>query len=378
MKGQATAPGIGNGSNGSKEFESLAGIWKLLCAMAVLVGHNLVTLTTWRPHDGFWQVFYHVVQFFSPLHFFFFSGYLAVSGLRDATRSLRGMMVGRALRIYVLIVAALAWGLVARIAVKHIACVPSLGTVWPLEVWDGPIHWEPVLRHLNPFGFADHIQFNYAVWYLYQELRIVLLFPLFRWILRRRASFSRWSWAAALLFAAAVMEYRFWPHFPLFRSSPFQSVGFGMYFLCGSLVRLELAPDGGLARLPRTWAWIALAVGVLLSFFESMGIRPPVDNPQILMLSVLAGQILVVVGLERLWGNFRIPTWARRACDGSVGIYIVHPPIHIVAVWVSLERGEAWPMGVGIVLSVVAGFMFHRFVERPSQVGIKRLMAVPR
>lgn len=274
MRTAAVPSRTGNSSSGSREFESVAGLWKLFCSIAVLLGHNLVTLTSWSPQDGFWQAVYHVIQFFSPLHFFFFSGYLAVSGLRDAGRSLKSMMLGRALRIYVLIVAALAWGLAMRLAVKHFAGASSLGTIWPLAVWDGPVHWEPVLRHMNPFGFADHVQFNYAVWYLYQELRIVLLFPLFRWILQRRTSCARWMWPAGLLVVSAAMEYILWPLFPWFRSSPFQSVGFGMCFLFGALVKMELESGGFLMRISKGWAPVVLAAGIGLSFSNRLASVP--------------------------------------------------------------------------------------------------------
>lgn len=355
-----------------RPFDALAGTWKLACAVAVLVGHNLVTVTAWRPDDGFWSGVYHLVQFFSPLHFFFFSGYLAASALLDTRRPLGRMMAARGARIYVLIVAALAWGLLARMAFTRSTGVESLGTLWPLPYWDGDLDLLEALRHLNPVGFADHVSFNYAVWYLYQEFRLVLLFPLFRFVLSRPSLPARVGLVAATMVAATVVEFLTWQWFPLFRSSPSQSFGYGCVFLAGAIVWMELRPGGALSRLGRLPAAVCLLSGVAISFLESMGIRAPVDNPMVLMAPTMVGQVLVVAGLARLFGDFPVPGRLRKACDDSVGIYIVHPPIHMVAAWMAIRQESLWPIAFGIAVSLIAGHAFHAWLERPSQRLIRR------
>lgn len=360
-------------SRSAREFESIAGLWKLFCALAILFGHNLVTLTALAPANPVLSGVYHSLQFFSPLQFLFFSGYISATTLATRDRPLRGIMAVRAMRIYVLVVLALVWGLAMRWIVKDIAGVSSLGTIWPLGVWDGPIDPIQILRHLNPFGFADHVQFNYATWYLYQELRIVLLFPLFRWILTRPSARTRWMVAGLLMLAAALLEYRFWSFFPLFRSSPFQSLAYGVYFLVGALVRIDLRKGGVFGNLGKPLAWGAIAVGLGLAYLEAFGIRPPLDNPPILMVQTLVGQVLLVIGIDQVVGNFSIPSWLRRACDWSVGIYIAHPPIHVLAAWIGIRTGTYWPFAVGIAISLVLGVLFHQMIERPSQGWVKRL-----
>lgn len=357
-----------------RPFDALAGTWKLACAVAVLIGHNLVTVTAWKPDDGFWSGIYHVVQFFSPLHFFFFSGYLAAGALLDAGRPLGRMMAARGLRIYVLIVAALAWGLLARIAFTASTGIRDLGEVWPLPYWKGDLDLVEALRHLNPLGFADHVSFNYAVWYLYQEFRLVLLFPLFRAMLLLPTLTARVGGVVATMVGASAVEFLIWPWFPLFRSSPAQSFGYGCVFLAGAIVWMELRPGGALSKLGRLPAALCLALGILVSFLESAGIRPSVDNPMILMAPTLVGQVLVVVGLARLFGNFSVPASLRKACDDSVGIYIVHPPIHMVAAWLALRERSLWPIATGIVVSLLVGRIFHAWLELPSQRLIRRWM----
>jgi peptidoglycan/LPS O-acetylase OafA/YrhL len=361
-------PGIAsNGRPAHRAWDAVPGLWKLGCALAILFGHNLVTMMAWHPADGLWSGLFHPLQIFSPLQFFFFSGYFAASGLLDGSRPIVPSMKSRGVRIYVLVVAALAWGLGMRLATAHLSGgVRSLGSIWPLGCWDGPIDWRDALMHLSPFGFADHTRFNYATWYLYQELRLVLLFPLFRWILLRRSSLERWGWVGFLMIAAALLEYKFWSYFPLFRSSPFQTLAFGCYFLSGSLVWMELRKPA-FARAPRELWYVVLAAGFAISYLEAFGIHPHVSNPPVLMVQTLIGQILLFLGLKSLWGDLHVAAWLRKACDWSVGIYIMHPPLHVLATWIAVSIGSAWPLPVEIALAIAGGALFHRFVERPSQ-----------
>ena len=348
-----------------RTWESIPGTWKLLCALAVLLGHNLVTLTAWHPENQILGGIFHLVRFFSPLHFFLFSGYFACSSLEGTKLGMGRLMASRGLRIYVLVVAAFAWGLLWRVATLRILPTPAVGSPWPLEVWNGPIHWKDAAMHLFPLGFADHISINYATWYLYQELRIVLFFPLFRWILRRPSRSEKWAWLAGLWLISAVLEHKFWALFPLFRSSPFQSLAFGCVFLAGALLRQE-SRSPWFQRVPLPAVASILVVGVAVSFFESFGIRLPVQNPPLLLIPVVVGQILALGALLRLVPRPPAPDWLRKASDWSVGIYVVHPPLHVVATWISLSIGSALPLVVEICASIAGGALFHRLVEIPS------------
>lgn len=352
---------------GSRTYEIVPGLWKFACAAAILCGHNLITLYNWRIGEPIWGWMYHVIQVFSPLHFFFFSGYLAASGLVDVRRGMRGMVASRAVRVYALAITALAWGVVARLALAAGSDGSGMEGEWPLPLWKGPIDWIEALRHVNPFGFADHVSFNYGVWYLYQEIRLAFLFPLFRWILLRRDLRTRVGLLVAIMLGAALLEYVFWPWFPMFRSSPFQTVGYGCYFLAGSIAWMELREGGFLRRIGKPGAVALVLAGLVVSFGESAGIRPPLDNPIVLMVPILFGQTLLAVGLTVLARGNEAPLSLRRLCDTSVGIYIIHPPIHVVCAFFAFRTGSLWPIATGIVLSLVGGALYHRFVEVPSQ-----------
>jgi len=360
----------------SRKFEVVPGLWKLGCALAVLFGHNLVALLAWRPDDRLWSAIYHAVQFFSPLHFFFFSGFIAASVLLDPRKSLAKTMVSRGIRIYVLIFTALVLGLGVRLAFQAWSGVDHPGDIWPLAYWSGGIDWTMALRHLNPIGFADHVSFNYAVWYLYQEFRMVLLFPLFRWILLRPTLAGRMVAVGTLLVGAALLEFLLWSWFPMFRSSPFQTLGFSCIFLVGALVWMEQREGGILHRLGVGQGLGLLAIGIFLSLFESMGIRPPLDNPIVLLVPVLLGQAFAVAGLVRLARGIEAGPILQRACDASVGIYIVHPPIHMIAIWWAIRKDSLWPVLVGIVASLAAGWLYHIWIEVPSQ-RLARIFAPP-
>lgn len=349
-----------------RHYEIVPGAWKLACAFAVLCGHNLVTLKGWRSDEPAWGWILHVFQFFSPLQFLFFSGYLAASGIVDVRRGMREMVVSRAVRVYALAVTALVWGLLVRAVIATTAGGPAQDEPWPLRFWNGPVDWMEVLRHLNPFGFADHVSFNYGVWYLYQELRIAFLLPAFRWILLRPALRARAALLLGSLVAAIVLEHVFWSWFPMFRSSPFQTIGYGCCFLAGAIVWMERREGGILHRVGRTKAILLIGAGLIVSYAESAGITPPVDNPIVLMVPTLVGQILLVAGLLPFAHGFATPAAVRSLCDTSAGIYIVHPPIHIACAWIAVRAGSPWPIAVGILLSIAIGAFYHRFVEQPS------------
>lgn len=355
----------------SAPLEPVPAMWKFLCALAVLLGHNLVTWKALRPGSDAIRLSFDLLQFFSPYHFFLFSGYFAASALKDSSRGIVGFATGRGLRIYILVVCATAWAAAVRFALFPGGTSPESAGIWPLGLWAGPLDPSLVARHLSPLGMVDSTRVNYAVWYLYQELRIVLLFPLFRWILRQGPNL-RWGAVALLFLAAAALEYRFWSLFPLFRTSPFQSLSYGGYFLAGACLREEFRVGGRLApgRVP---AWRLLVPGALLAALIPLGISLPVKNPPILLVPILLGQILCFAGLRSTVSGLRLPGFLERATNWSVGIYVVHPPVHMVAASLAVAQGSDLPLWIGMGLSILLGGAFHRWIERPSVALVRRI-----
>lgn len=364
-------------ASGVRSYESIAGSWKLACALAVLLGHHLVTIKLLVPDQITWKALFASIQVFAPFQFFFFSGYLAASSLRHSKRPILSMMAGRGLRIYVLVLGALVLGTAGRLLAN--AVLPSesgsLGTIWPLSTWNGPFSWVEFARHLNPFGFADHTSLNYAIWYLYHELRLVALFPLFRWILLRPRLRTRLGFTLGLLAIAAVFEFKFWQHFPEFRTSPFQTLSFGVFFLFGSEAWIALRGGGVLKGASRTKGLLLLSLGAALILLQPFGLELPIGNPPIRLFPMLLGQTAFFLGLAILIGNPELPPSIRRACDWSVGIYVVHPPLHMFTAWWSVQQGSLLPLWVGMAVSIPLGILFHRLVEAPSQVGVTKFMS---
>lgn len=346
-------------------FLAVPGIWKLLCALAILVGHHLVTAKAMRPDSALLSASFDLLQFFSPLHFFMFSGYLAAGSLANRNRRMWGIVGVRAIRIYVLIASALALGLAVRLAFDAIPG-SAPGTPWPLEAWAMPLDFRDVLRHLSPFGFVDTTRFNYASWYLYQELRLVLFFPFFRWVLCLRSPDAKWLCVAAVLAVATVFEHVFWSAFPLFRTSPFETMGFGACFLSGALLRQELGQGGRLAAIPPPAAWGALAMGLAIASLAPLSIELPVDNPCVFTATILLAQILVFCALDSMTKNVSTPPLLRTACSWSVGIYIVHPPLHVVATWAASASDSLLPLWTSVVVAVPLGGLYHKWIESPS------------
>lgn len=354
-----------------KEYESLAGLWKLLCALAVLLGHNLVTMSAMAPTSQFLSTAFKCLQVFPPVHFFFFSGYLAASSLGASSRPSAGMMLSRAFRIYVLVLAALFLGVVFRWVFTAMFFQPGADAVWPLSAWDGEIDPRQAFLHLSPLGLVDTTRFNYATWYIYHELRLVALFPLFGWMLTRKSTSAKWLFTGILLALAVVLEYRLWSFFPHFRSSPFQTMSYGVFFLAGALVHQGIQQGGWIRSLDRRIIVIGLIAGMVVMALEPLGIRPPVDNPPILGIQPLVSQILVFSAIRILAGDFKLSRLVRKACDWSVGIYIVHPPIHVVCTWLAIRQHSFAPLFAGMAISILAGVGFHQWIEKPS-LGLTR------
>lgn len=86
---------LARGTRGPAQLEPVPAMWKFLCALAILVGHNLVTWKALRPGSDAIRLSFDLLQFFSPFHFFLFSGYFAASGLKDSSRGIAGFAIGR-------------------------------------------------------------------------------------------------------------------------------------------------------------------------------------------------------------------------------------------------------------------------------------------
>lgn len=361
------------GRQASKGWDPLAGGWKLVCALAILVGHHLVTYLQWRDAAGLVEAAYQVLQVFSPLHFFFFSGWLAASGLVDLQRSMTGIVANRFLRIYVLVLFALAWGLLWRLGLRPWTGEGSLGTLWPLGSWDRPIAWGEILQHLSPAGFADSIRYNYASWYLYQELRLVFLFPLFRWILKRPSTGS-WALVGGVWLAGTIGEFLFWSWFPGFRTSPFQTLVYASILLAGARLKLDLPrlQALGLGVGPKL---LLVAAGIGLTSLEAFGIRPPLDNPGVLLLPTLLGQLAIVAGIASFPARAAWPWWTELATRWSVGIYLVHPPVHMACAWWAVQGDRTWVLFLGIPIGLVLGPLFHHAIEQPLHRPLQRVVS---
>lgn len=337
-------------------------MWKIACALAIMSGHILVTLHALHPASGTWPTLLSFLKFFGSRHFFFFSGFFAARGLVD-DRPIAKFAATRFARLYVLVLASVSLGVLARFAFT-VSGLPDTVDPWPNGLWQGPIDWTSALRHLLPTGLVATNDFNYAIWYLYHELRLVLLFPLFRWALR--GGWIRSVGTIALLLAVAVAgEHRYFGAFPLFRTSPFQTLGYGFVFLVGAAtwkLQTELSERG--IRPSRAAAAILLCAGLLVAYLEALGIQPQVHNPPILNVQTAAGQAMVFLALCWLLPDLTVPGWLRRATYWSVGIYVVHPPVHqLICHWIAWSHNDLALALVPLISIPLGALFFHGFVQ---------------
>lgn len=341
----------------------IAGLWKILCALAILSGHVLVTLDATVPEAAPWSESLKVLTFFGSRHFFFFSGFLAASGLVALARPMGSLLGMRFVRLYVLVVASVTLGVLTRLGLGH-SGIPDVDQPWPCGLWQGDISWASAIHHLLPTGLVATNDFNYAIWYLYHELRLLLLFPLFRWSLS--AGWGRLAGTlVGVLGVATVGENLFHASFPLFRTSPFQTLGYGFIFLAGAATWRILEAVRAEDRAPSQGTAILLLVGGIgIGYLEAFGIRPPFDSPPLLNVQTVVGQTAVFLGLCWLLPRFTMPSWLQTVSLWSVGIYVVHPPIHQFLTHLAAHLGDYRLLALVPTLSIpLGGLFYHGFVE---------------
>jgi peptidoglycan/LPS O-acetylase OafA/YrhL len=295
--------------------------------------------------------------------FFIVSGYVMVHaawnrfGAPGATREFWGRRFIRIMPPYWL-----ASGLLAAVLVIFYARSLDTGHVlWSLVLVPG---W-PANGELRPLVFL------WVGWTLIYEMAFYLVFGLFLSLRRERAIA-----AVAAVLGLAILAGTWVPPvhplvYALTRPLP-------LMFVAGMGLALWRGRGGA---VPAGLRWLALAALIPAILFVPTPAAPTAGGWDYL---AWAGLPAALIGLAALGGPLVLPAASliNRAGDASYAIYLLHVPVawFWLWFWARLPFFDAGPWDYllsALVASVVLGWLFYRWVERPLTAALNRRFAAP-
>ena len=193
-----------------------------------------------------------------------------------------------------------------------------------------------------------------VAWTLVHELMFYGVFLLF-FVSRRCLVAGLLAWAVLIVLANQFVSPSGWLRYPL----SFLNIEFMLGVGAAWLVRSHAVErkGKGTALLGGTMALFALWL-----MASEMGVWP--------RLLFALGLALVIVGfaVQEQTVVLRWPVWMLILGNASYSIYLVHNPLLSVTQRVAGVLGFSWVLAMlmGITLSVVAGWAYHRLIEGPA------------
>ena len=283
--------------------------------------------------------------------FFVLSGFvLALPWIRGQPIGYAAFAVRRVCRIYLPYVVAIALTMALSTALAPLR--PSNVSVWfDRGNWTDPVSGAAILSHLLMLG--DYNTFDNAVWSLDHEMRISLVFPLLVWPIWRFGGWSAAVLAVGLYGGAGVIT-----HFLGWRGVSGEvaaTVRYAAFFVLGAGLACYADKLSAL-RVPFL-APVTLVAGLLLLWVT----REPAVMAAGSALLILA--ILLPSGIR---GALSRP-WPVALGRISYSLYLIHLLVILSSVHLLYE---ILPLpviaGGAFVVSLLAAWLFHRWVEAPS------------
>ncbi len=382
--GRAEAPPAPTGSERLTSLDGLRG----LAAFVVVVHHCVLALPSLvgqldgpDPGAASWWLTY------TPAHLLWAGGeavlvFFVLSGLVLALPHLRPPRPGtwlpyylkRSVRLYVPVI-----GAVVLTGVV-VALVPR--AVDPAQGWWMNAHAVPVQLSTLAHDAAlldDTGWLNSALWSLRYEVFFSLFLPVFV-VLVRQLSAPLWASVPMVLFACGWAA-----------AHGHELLSYMFVFAVGALLAQRLPTLRAWAdridrSAPAPWLWLSVAGAGLLVllgewwmklFVSDWTLWLPVGRPA----GVLGAAVLVFCFLHcgpmRAFGDSRLLQWLGTV---SFSLYLVHEPIVVSVATMTppTARGVLLVLAVGIPVSLGVAVVFHRLIERPSQVLAGRVGQVAR
>jgi len=351
--------------------------------MIVLITHAMYAFQEYhRPpinplSADFWSSQFSIMKY-TPLHifasgpaaillFFVLSGYMLVLALDSADGNYRAFVTRRLARLYPpLIVATLLAALLYTLSDKSEV---SLASDWfNTALWTHDISPALLVGHLLLLDTPELNSVNVVVWTLAHELRIILVFPMIVWALRRDTRLTLVGSAAAAV-AAQLLSLTTPPEI----DSWLMTIHYAWLFAAGAAVAIHEERVRSFVAGIGPRAYLA-AWGVTL-----MLIALPIANWSTIYYGGPAGVAMLILCNQSLVAQ-RFLTVRPQLFFGSIfySLYLIHLPVMLAAVH---GLGGMVPLPTLLlasgVISIGLAWAGHRFIERPAQRWGRRLSARP-
>lgn len=251
--------------------------------------------------------------------------------------------------------------LAAVLIVFHGRAVDAGQFARSLALWP---EWPP-RGELRPFLFL------WVGWTLIYEMAFYFIFGLFLPLPRARALMAV-TGVLAVVIVAGTWVPPFDPLvFALTRPLP-------VMFVAGMALALWRGQDGMLAP---GWRWLALVAVIPV---VALVPAPPESTAAGWDYLAWAGVPALLIAIAVLGGPLALPQphWINRAGDASYAIYLLHVPLAWFWLWFwrrlpGFDPGPWDYFVTALAVSVVAGWLFFRWVERPMTLALNRWFAPP-
>lgn len=359
--------------NGGR-LASLDGLRGIAAAVVMVYHLSLVArpfLDTKTTGDAWWWLTHTPLKLFtagteSVLVFFVLSGLVvAIPALKGGFGWL-GYYGGRMLRLYLPVWASL--GLAAAL-IAFLPRDPASVTAdsWLVNANSTALSGTRFLQEASLWRATYDI--NNVLWSLRWELVFSLSLPLF--VIVAKALQRHWKFAAALALAVTVTG----------RLVDVDALVYLPVFFLGTLMAVRLPELLAFARRRSSWFWAAattLSLALLIASWLARPLETSIGAEVLWGLSGLgaAGLVVVAIGspLARRMLSAAGPRWLGKV---SFSLYLVQAPIIAT---LAFALGDArWKLVtlLAIPLCLVAAWLFHLAVERPSHLlarAVRRLL----
>lgn len=247
--------------------------------------------------------------------------------------------------------------------------IPELGTWFNKLLWQEPLSWGLIVRHILMTGTQADTSLGNVLWSLVIELRISLIFPALYFLSKRR-TWSAMAAAVAMYVLFRYLEIRSGNYVPFFNrnlTEAIENIGYYTpFFIAGIVARENIdAIRRFVAKFHKVFVFLAILAA--LRIVESgVDFEIGIGAFCIIVLCVSApyiGKGLSVAPIE----------WLGRI---SYSLYLTH--LTVLATVFHLFYGKANPYmlsAVVVVVSLLLAEVFYRLVEEPSiQLGRKFAM----
>ena len=258
--------------------------------------------------------------------------------------------------------------------------IPELGDWFNNVLWNAPVTWTLVARHILMTGIQVDTSLVNVIWSLVIELRISLVFPFLYFIFRRRLTLSLITAVAMeILFRYLVkMSGNFVPFFNKNITEALENIGYYVpFFILGIIARDNIEKIKGFVARQRKWVVVVSSIVLLLG---ALKLEESGEDMQIGIGAFIIIVVCVSVPFISDALSVRPIEWLGRV---SYSLYLIH--LTVLATFFHLFYGKINNLQISALVvfgSLVFAHIVYRLVEAPSiELGKwltrKKTVAVP-